>query len=290
MERKRYVLLQGRHIQQDYTQPPRQRFNESSGEMEPVISMNRTTGAQYYEYPSRLYTPGEQFDNDVDLVARHGAEKFRCVGPAKTQAEQPKGSKRRGSQEDDLPTPEPNPCVAPGGQVSTGHQATTAGVPGPQPIDSVEEEGAESEKPESLTADLSAVPVPPAYPRQPDGRPLSQREQDEKSTLGRPGLKGKNASRPEPKKASNPEDAEAQSSTAPKAAARTEAKESESREGKSSESVQSHVKTRKKKYSRSDLEKHTVRDLKSMAHDEEIDLEGATTKEDIIDKFDPSDD
>lgn len=101
-----FQLLAGGHVVPDPSQPARK-----------VPLPDGTTA----ERPAkRMAVPGERVESDVDLVARHGADKFALVSGTPGQASAPAGG----------------PAVFPGGQVSSGFQRATGGVrPGepPQP-------------------------------------------------------------------------------------------------------------------------------------------------------------
>jgi hypothetical protein len=131
-----YRLLAGQHVQADKTQKP---VKMKVAGTEDVIE----------RYPTRTYKVGDVVDSDIDLAARFGADHFAPVGGqqasdarkiadlerqvselrAKAQAKQPGAAFSVPGD----PTQEiaaTSPSVAPGGQVSTGHQQTSGGVPG----------------------------------------------------------------------------------------------------------------------------------------------------------------
>lgn len=92
----RYKVLAGCHIQADTSQEP--------------AEVKDPSGKVTLKYPSATFRPGDVFASDVDMVAKHGAEKFQLVG---------------GSPEPYDP-PLSNPAKFPGGQVSSGIQGGEA--------------------------------------------------------------------------------------------------------------------------------------------------------------------
>lgn len=73
--------------------------------------------------PSRTYKEGDIVESDIDLAKRHGFSKFELVSGIPKKSKASAGS-----------------SVAPGGQVSTGFQATEGGVTGVA-SEPVEDEG-----------------------------------------------------------------------------------------------------------------------------------------------------
>lgn len=92
----RYKVLAGAHEQDDKTQKPE--------------LVKNTDGSTTEKYPSATYKVGDIFENDTDMVAKHGADKFQLVG---------------GSPEPYTPSMA-NPAKFPGGQVSSGIQGGEA--------------------------------------------------------------------------------------------------------------------------------------------------------------------
>lgn len=78
--------------------------------------------------PSRTYKEGDIVESDIDLAKRHGFSKFELVSGIPKKSKASAGS-----------------SVAPGGQVSTGFQATEGGVTGvaSEPPEEDEEDGDE---------------------------------------------------------------------------------------------------------------------------------------------------
>lgn len=228
MARARFKLLNGVHIGADFSQSPVEVYDPNTGETNPKLIRNPKTGALSYQYPSRIYRQGEELDSDLDLEMHLGADKFKKLSsPPLSQEEAPeqkgvragkklKGSLGRDESEDDLNYPEKEPAVSPNGQVTSGFQKTSAGVPGPQATKEAMAEGGGSLPPKPGPFAAASAP------RQ------SQQE---------------------------------------KAGATTTAASD------------------KQDFKKADLERKTVKELKELAEENEIDLGDAHAKDDIIKKF-----
>lgn len=106
----RFELLAGQFIARDKTQP--------KAKIEHAI-----TGRVVEEHPRRTYKGGEIVESDRDLVALHGADRFKRLGePAPQGPITQEEIDRRG-----LATAP----AFPGGQVHSGIQETRGGIPGP---------------------------------------------------------------------------------------------------------------------------------------------------------------
>lgn len=95
----RYRLLAGQHVAADHSQKP--------------VEVKDAAGTVVKRYPTRTYKVGEVVESDTDLAGRFGAEKFKLADGKPGETVEPASS----------------PAVAPGGQVSSGHQITAGGVP-----------------------------------------------------------------------------------------------------------------------------------------------------------------
>lgn len=109
MAKYKFRLEGGQHVQADKTQKP-------------VVVTSPTTGEKTERFPSRTFRKGEIVESDTNLAARFGADKFTLLsGDASDQSDA-----------------YPSASVAPGGQVSTGFQQTSGGVPGPMTAEQAE--------------------------------------------------------------------------------------------------------------------------------------------------------
>jgi hypothetical protein len=125
-----FKLLAGQHVADDRAK-------------EPVRTRDPATGEVTERHPPRTYRAGEVVESDADLVAKFGAGHFELVGPeaagaharvAQLEAELA-ALRARTPGDPASAVSADNPSVAPGGQVSTGFQHTSGGVPGPLPAD-----------------------------------------------------------------------------------------------------------------------------------------------------------
>lgn len=106
----RFKLLVGQHIQADPD-------SEALTAEQVKAGMRR---------PSRTYKEGEIVESDIDLAKKHGRTKFELVSGSPKKSKISAGS-----------------SVAPGGQVSTGFQATEGGVTGVASESTEDEDGEE---------------------------------------------------------------------------------------------------------------------------------------------------
>lgn len=116
----KFKLLAGQHVGNDYSAKPKQFSHPETGEL-------------IQQWPSKTYHAGDVVESDVDLVAKHGGEKFQLIegGNRAMQAQMEKERKQQIEDDDNKKgafVPEPprlNPGVAPGGQVGSGKQEAT---------------------------------------------------------------------------------------------------------------------------------------------------------------------
>lgn len=102
------------------------------------------------------YTPGQIIESDIDLVKRHGAQKFRRLD-GETEEE-------RAARTDPTMPAEDQSAQAPAGQVSTGHQVTTStpqgtpvsGAATPDQVQQLQQRALATEAGEQLTAERRA--------------------------------------------------------------------------------------------------------------------------------------
>lgn len=145
MARFRFKLLAGQHIQADRSQKP-------------AVTTDPATGAKTEKFQSRTFKAGETIECDTNLAARFGQEKFELLGGDDSYHHDP------------YP---PSPSVAPGGQVSSGHQINSGGVSGAMTPEQVEHFAAKKEGDsggESASAPVEPVPshrptIAPATPK-----------------------------------------------------------------------------------------------------------------------------
>jgi hypothetical protein len=118
----RFKVIAGNHIGPDKTQ-------------DPVTIKDPRTGVETEKYPSRTFKTGEIVEEDYDMVAKHGFQKFERVGdgPERNRRNRP----ARSTEEEKKSTrPEVPTNSAPGGQVSSGYPMALSGpVPGEAPAD-----------------------------------------------------------------------------------------------------------------------------------------------------------
>jgi hypothetical protein len=108
-----FRLLEGQHIQYDPDWEPSEEDKE----------MAKSAGTPL-KPPSRLYVKGQMVENDSDLVARFGAQKFALVsGQPNRGLKATRGTQTAGDVSE--LNEQASPAVFPGGQVSTGFQSTT---------------------------------------------------------------------------------------------------------------------------------------------------------------------
>lgn len=131
-----YRLLAGQHIQDDPDWTP------SDAERREADAQGRTP-----RNPGKTYKAGDVVESETDLAKRFGPEKFQLVGGEIATAEarvreleeevrllRAEKAGMLGRRTPGDPTPENlerSPAVAPGGQVSTGKQASGGAFQGP---------------------------------------------------------------------------------------------------------------------------------------------------------------
>ncbi len=117
MPRYTFLLKAGKHVGPDYSK-------------DPVEIKSRTpdgTEFSYWKYPSKTYTRGAKVQDDVNLVATLGHEKFQLLSDTGTPENKIKGGKLlvKGGPNKAQISEGREQRAAPGGQVSDGHQQTT---------------------------------------------------------------------------------------------------------------------------------------------------------------------
>jgi hypothetical protein len=117
MPRFTFLLKAGKHVGPDYSKDPVE------------VKSRDPDGNEfsYWKYPSKTYTRGAKVQDDANLVAKLGHEKFQLLSDTGTPENKVKGGKLlvKGGPNKTQISENREQRAAPNGQVSDGHQQTT---------------------------------------------------------------------------------------------------------------------------------------------------------------------